>query len=1056
MIENQYDFVDTIFSYIEKRKQQIRLFLLTIMMVFSLFSFSPSVSAASYSLSVEVGLGSEDGTVIPSSGTYDSGEVVEITASPLFGDDMFSHWEGDVPEGQERSNPLSLTMNENKDLVAYFANALSDVDDLESIPNGTDSLYQMINNIDFADKYTEGSWSDWNSGSGWSPIASFSGSFYGAGYTIRNLFINREEGSYFGLFGSINGDAGFGGNVFSVDLEDVDITGDSYVGAIAGYTTGSSNIYCCNVTGEVTGSSDYVGGVVGCTEEGTSVQKIYSGCDVTGNERVGGIVGTARGSVNYSFSNGSISGTSYVGGLVGTIEGGISDCYSMSPVTGSCAGGLVGYAFYGHNTGYSWSNGSVSGSSPIGFIGYNDGDGTSFGSNFFDKDTSGYTSDETATAASTSEMHDIDTFSNSNWDIALYAEYENETWYINNPHDYPHLGWEYVSPGNGTDYGPLIPAGNITACCYNETCVEQGIGMAPCQIPFEIQVTNQNGTETYTASTSTASCIILPTSQLPRGNNVEFLVESAGYKHRVQTHDIELGVDYNFTFYLPPLETTNDEDGDGDGEGDGEEECYLRTKTDFSEVSGTGDQVVTLTYPYESISAVSIYDNGEETVDQSASDIKTVSDPSTDVTITLQETPTSITAVYQYNDTLYVGWVSVANDKYSVSGNDVTVDSSVLDDNSKQIRVDYTYADVDYGYGEWVSVSNDDWTATSTTEITIDASVYDSDAYTMSRVEYQYEHCDSVMQDTLLYQIEVVGPQGEFSSSPISGAKVIFKRYNPNLDEFVEVSSSISDANGQISVYLIPGAFYKVFLSKDNFVSNIQTFIPSPEVQTKTFRLSPDLSDIIYVYGFYDLIDLEVDWYSDGFYVNYTDTTNSTVIVNFSVYNYSSTELIHYEVETNSTQNFTFNTLEGCNLSLPYIWAINCTLSDSTYGGTYSVGPPIFPPEDLNLKNRSDIDDIFDTLFGESPLYNSDSDITVPWTYIIVFAFAFIVFTTVGKLNGFLGFLGAGLVLVMAGGLVTGMEMIGDGLGWQGPVTMVIGFFMVAVSFIGLIGGVEK
>jgi hypothetical protein len=911
---------------------------------------------------------------------------------------------------------------------------ISSVSDLESI-NDSGSYY-LTTNIDFADEYTEGSWSDWNSGSGWMPIGSFSGALDGNGYTIKNLYINRAESDGVGFFGSIND----GGDVYSIDFEDADITGNNDVGVVAGSTDG--DIYCCNITGTVTGSNN-VGGVAGRAM--TESARIYSGCDVTGNTNVGGIAGLFSGSLYYCFSNGTIDGSGSVGGLVGSLEeGDIQNCYSMSPTTGSTeTGGLIGY--YNSVTtdaevSYCWCNGSATG-----FFGSVSIENIDYTANFIDEDTSGCTQDWGALSRTTAQMHDIDTYISDSWDIVLYDETKPPIWYINNPHDYPHLGWEYVSPGNGTDYGPLLPAGNITTCVYNESNMSQ-------QIPFSIFITNQNGTETYESTTQTANCITLPTSQLPRGDDTIFIIESSGYKLREYLRDVELGTEYDFTFYLPPLETTDNEEG----EGEGEQECYLRSKTDLAEVSGTGDQTVTLTYPYESITAVSIYDNGEETTEASKSDIKTVSNPSTDETITLQETPTEITAVYQYNDTLYVGWESVANDKYSVSGSDVTVDSSALDDNSKQIRVDYKYEEVDYGYGEWVSVSNDDWSATSDTEITIDSSVYDSNAYTMSRVEYQYEHCDGVTQETLLYQVEVVGPQGEYSSSPLSNVELIFKRYNPNLDEFVEVSSGNTDANGQFSIYLVPGTYYRVHLSKDNFISNIANFIPNPVVQTKTFRLHPDLSDIIDVYNFYDLIDLEVSWYSDGFYVNYTDATESTVSVNFTVRNYTSNEIIHTEVESNNTQNFTFNTSEGCNISKPYIWSIECTLDHNTTGGTYYIGPPIFPPEDLGLANRSSVDDIFDLVFGDSPLYNSDSGISVPWSYIIVFAIAFIIFTTVGKLNGFLGFLGAGLVLVMAGGLISGMEIIGDGLGWQGPVTMVIGFFMIAVSFIGLIGGVEK
>lgn len=51
--------------------------------------------------------------------------------------------------------------------------------------------------IDAADTY-------WNNGLGWEPI-NFRGFFEGNGYVIRNLYVNRPDGDYAGLFGFANG-----------------------------------------------------------------------------------------------------------------------------------------------------------------------------------------------------------------------------------------------------------------------------------------------------------------------------------------------------------------------------------------------------------------------------------------------------------------------------------------------------------------------------------------------------------------------------------------------------------------------------------------------------------------------------------------------------------------------------------------------------------------------------------------------------------------------------------------------------------------------------------
>lgn len=59
---------------------------------------------------------SDGGSVSPTQGEYDEGDVVEITASP---DEnwMFIGWQGD---GTGSQNPLSVTMDSDKDIVAHF------------------------------------------------------------------------------------------------------------------------------------------------------------------------------------------------------------------------------------------------------------------------------------------------------------------------------------------------------------------------------------------------------------------------------------------------------------------------------------------------------------------------------------------------------------------------------------------------------------------------------------------------------------------------------------------------------------------------------------------------------------------------------------------------------------------------------------------------------------------------------------------------------------------------------------------------------------------------
>ena len=73
----------------------------------------------------------------------------------------------------------------------------------------------------------------YNDGKGWEPIGDdenrFTGSLDGDDYSINNLFINRPESIYVGLFSYVD-DA----EISNLSLLNVDVTGDRQVAALAG------------------------------------------------------------------------------------------------------------------------------------------------------------------------------------------------------------------------------------------------------------------------------------------------------------------------------------------------------------------------------------------------------------------------------------------------------------------------------------------------------------------------------------------------------------------------------------------------------------------------------------------------------------------------------------------------------------------------------------------------------------------------------------------------------------------------------------------------------
>lgn len=104
-------------------------------------------------------------------------------------------------------------------------------------------------------------------------------------------------------------------------ITNLKVTGNSNNAGLFGYTQ-DATIQNCNVTGEVSGSSD-VGGVVGNADGKTQILSCSFRGDVTGED-------------------------SYIGGIAGSARGTIKNCYALADVTATefIAGGIAGYAFH--------------------------------------------------------------------------------------------------------------------------------------------------------------------------------------------------------------------------------------------------------------------------------------------------------------------------------------------------------------------------------------------------------------------------------------------------------------------------------------------------------------------------------------------------------------------------------------------------------------------------------------------------------------------------------------------------------------------------------------
>jgi hypothetical protein len=345
--------------------------------------------------------------------------------------------------------------------------------DLDAIRNNLGSDYTLVSNLNSTTAgYAELASSMANGGKGWQPIGAvdngFTGTFDGQGYEIGDLFLDRPDEGFTGLFRCV----GDGGVIRDIGMTNVTVTGQINVGCLVGenngtvvdsYAMGSVNgwgnlgglvgfSYGTVISSRSSGSviGDWiVGGLVGHNWEGT-VTNSYSTSSVSGQHEVGGLVGeNIRGTVSNSYSSGNATGEDwYIGGLVGTNNNAtVTNSYSTSSVSGgSHTGGLVGLNVLGGAVSNSYSKGSVSGSYSVGgLVGENISGGT-VSNSFWDTQTSGQATSAGGTGKNTTEMQDMTTFSGATWNITAVANPDIRNlayiWNIVNSVTYPFLSWQ--------------------------------------------------------------------------------------------------------------------------------------------------------------------------------------------------------------------------------------------------------------------------------------------------------------------------------------------------------------------------------------------------------------------------------------------------------------------------------------------------------------------------------------------------------------------------------------------------------------------------------------
>lgn len=187
--------------------------------------------------------------------------------------------------------------------------------------------------------------------------------------TIKKCF---ATGNVTGSSGQVGGLVGQAYN--TADIENCyatgNVSGTSSVGGLVGVGRNIADSYA---TGKVTGSGENVGGLAGKAFEITSS---YAKGDVINSGRyTGGLVGNVNNNSNitdcHATGNVTVTGSNqYVGGIVGNTAGNLTNCYATGDITATASqyvGGLAGYSMNSNSTlANCYAKGNVSGRDEVG------------------------------------------------------------------------------------------------------------------------------------------------------------------------------------------------------------------------------------------------------------------------------------------------------------------------------------------------------------------------------------------------------------------------------------------------------------------------------------------------------------------------------------------------------------------------------------------------------------------------------------------------------------------------------------------------------------------
>ena len=204
---------------------------------------------------------------------------------------------------------------------------------------------------------------------------------------------------------------------------------------------------------------------------------------------------------------------------------------------------------------------------------------------------------------------------------------------------------------------------------------------------------------------------------------------------------------------------------------------------------------------------------------------------------------------------------------------------------------------------------------------------------------------------------------------PLGNVKVTIARYNNFTEEYVDVSSDVTDGNGDAQFNLIPEVLYRVTLEKDLYTQVGDPYwIPDPDYYgiyyPKQFQMEITESTVENV-SFWDVCYFNGTMYNNDTLKVMFEEFSSHTVTNATFYTYEVYNFTESLNATNSTTNDSFIFwVTGINTSR--VHRVVLYINHSNFG--YVIVSIIINPLRSPLKTTQDIEDKTSGVFGDFDL----------------------------------------------------------------------------------------